>query len=342
MSPAKAPHLMRTLHLHIGTHRTATSSVQAFLHANGPALMRRGILYPFGVKRHVVQMNRLFAGQLPAADLAADLTTRADSRRQPVSQIILSDEDICMRRDLTPLAPLRETFDVKVIFALRRQDLWLESWYLQNVKWQWNPTLAHAAFPEFLARREEFHWADYAAYVDHLEAVFGRENVRLYVFEKAQMPQGPVAAFAAAAGIGDIAGLAPAPHANPSHSALVSEFMRRLPLDEAPPPVRGLFERACSALDAHLDKSPSEASPFLIDPETRAAILDRHAAGNARLARTYFGREALFLEPPPPADAPLARLALPDSPDALMDRLVAPFVRELIAQTRELTREAKA
>jgi hypothetical protein len=333
---------MRTLILHIGTHRTATSSVQAFLHANGPALLRRGILYPFGVKRHVVQMNRLFAGQVPAPALAADLTRRADSRRQRVDTIILSDEDICTRRDLAPLAPLRETFDVKVVFALRRQDLWLESWYLQNVKWQWNPTLAHATFAEFLARREEFHWADYAAYVDHLEAVFGRGNLRLYVFEKAQMPAGPVAAFAAAAGIGDIADLAPAPHANPSHSALMSEFMRRLPLDEAPPTVRGMLERACSAVDAGLAKSPAEASPLLIDPETRAAILARHAAGNARLAERYFGRAALFLEPPPPADAPLARLALPDSPEALMERLVAPFVRELIAQTRDLTREAKA
>ncbi len=326
---------MRTLVLHIGTHRTATSSVQAFLHANGPALLQRGILYPFGVKRHVVQMNRLFDGKVPAAELAADLTRRADSRRQPVHTIILSDEDICMRRDLTPLAPLRDSFDVKVVFALRRQDLWLESWYLQNVKWQWNPTLAHATFPEFLARREEFHWADYAAYVDHLETVFGPENLRLYVFEKAQMPQGPVAAFAAAAGIGDVAGLAPAPHANPSHSPLVSEFMRRLPLDEAPPPVRGMLERACSALDAALAKAPEEASPWLIDPATRAAILERHAPGNAALARRHFGREALFLEPPPPPDAPLARLALPADPEALMDRLVAPFVRELIAQARE-------
>jgi hypothetical protein len=326
---------MRTLYLHIGTHRTATSSIQAFLHANFSAPGQRGVLYPLGVKRHVGLMNAIFSGQRTVDDVARDLDRRAGARRSPVQSLILSDEDICTRRDLSVLAGLRAFFNVKVVFCLRRQDLWLESWYLQNVKWQWNPNLSHISFDAFLDCRDEFHWADYRRYVDHLEQVFGQGNVLLSVFERGQMPAGPVAAFCELVGIGVLDGLTAPPHSNSSHSPLVSEFMRRLPLDEAPPAVRGMLERACAAVDEALEKTPEEASPLLMPHDRRRAILDEHAEGNAALARRYFGRDRLFLDPLPPADATVARLALPADSEALMTRLVAPFVRAVTDQIRE-------
>lgn len=329
-------HSMRKLFLHIGTHRTATSSIQDFLHANLQPLQKQGVFYPFGVKRHFALVNRIFQDRprafapLDAADLAEDLTRRADKRPETIRSIILSDEDIVMRRDLTPLRGLRERFDVKVVFFLRRQDLWLESWYLQNVKWQWDPSLCHLTFADFMARADDFHWIDYAGYIRHLEAVFGRENILLQVFEKDQMPQGPVEAFCQRVGI-ESRELKPAPHANSSNSPLISEFMRNLPLDEAPVAYRAQLESACARLDAKLDKSPEEASPFLLDADTRATVLDHYAAGNAWVAERYFDRDRLFLMPLPPQDAPVARMALPDGSADLIQRLVAPFLRELIA-----------
>ena len=326
---------MRTLYLHIGTHRTATSSIQAFMLANCDLLPARGILYPYKTARHLGLFNGLFSGRREVGEVAQDLSSRADKRQHPVHSIVLSDEDVCMRRDLSRLAEFRSHFNVKVIFALRRQDLWLESWFLQNIKWQWNKDLSHCTLAEFLAQRESFHWADYNRYVTHLEDLFGIENVLPYVFEKAQMPGGPVAAFARLIGLEDLTGLAPAPHVNSSHSPMVSEFMRCMPLDDAPPHYRALLEKACWMLDRTLVKSAADSSSLLIDPETRAAIMAEYAAGNSALAQRHFGREALFLDPMPAPDAALAPMVLPADSYALMRDYVEPMIRGLIAQNME-------
>lgn len=337
---------MRTLYLHIGTHRTATSSTQKFLYMNQKALLARGFLYPFNTARHLPQFNQLFGDKIEVGAFAEDLDARAARRGREaqavggIHSVVLSDEDVCMRRDLSRLAGLRQNFDVKVVFALRRQDLWLESWYLQNIKWQWNRSLSHCTLDEFLARRAEFFWADYDRYVRHLEEVFGRENVLLYVFEKEQMPDGPVAAFCRMIGLDDLSGLEPAPHANSSYSTWVSEFMRLLPLDEAPAHYRSQLERACGALEATLTAGGRQSSTLLIDHARRQEILAEHAAGNAALAQRYFDREALFLAPVPGPEAPLARMELPADTTVLMRDYVAPFVRGLIAQNRERPAQA--
>ena len=327
---------MRKLLLHIGAHRTATSSIQSFLHLNADALIDRGVLYPFGVKRHLKQANAVFSGELPAAVLAETLVKRAESKGKPIDTVILSDEDICMRTDLSVFKGLSSQFDIKVVFSLRRQDLWLESWYLQNIKWQWNRSLSHITLDEFMVRRAEFFWVDYHRYVGHLETVFGRDNVVLGVFERGQMPGGPVAAFCRMAGIGEIAGLTAAPHINSSHSALISEVMRCLPLDEAPPSFRATLEQACAAVDRRLDKTPEEESTLLLGHDQRAELLAQYAPGNAAIAQRYFGRDQLFLDPLPPVDAAIGALELPATGREMMDRILAPMIWELIQTQKAL------
>ena len=176
--------MKRTLYLHVGVHRTATSAIQRFLLKNSANLQERGFFHPYRVPRHFLLMNNIFSKEISVQAAAADIAARADSKKHPVHSITISDEDICMRRDLSPLAEFRAHFDVKVVCFLRRQDLWIESWYQQNVKWQWNKRLAHLTFAEFLAQRGEFFWINYDERLRHLGAVFGAENVICRAFEK--------------------------------------------------------------------------------------------------------------------------------------------------------------
>ena len=328
---------MRTLYLHIGTHRTATSSIQAFLHGNFRNLITKGFLYPLGAKRHIVLANKLLSGAVDAAAVGADLEKRASDKPNEIHSLILSDEDICMRRNLSRLKGFSKHFNVKVVYALRRQDLWLESWYLQNVKWQWNPELCHLTLDEFLGRQADFHWIDYNGYVAHLEEVFGRENVIPYVFEKEQMPEGPVMHFCNVVGLTDRAGFNPPQHSNSSLSPLISEFMRCLPLDEAPAPYRSVLEAACTQVDDSL--SGNRTSALILNAVQRAEILETHEAGNRALARRYFGRDELFQAPLPAPDAPVASMNLPADSYELMQEFVTPLVRELISEYKK--REAK-
>ncbi len=326
---------MRKLYIHVGTHRTATSSIQSFLNDNAQELRKQGVLRPYGARRHFAVINRLFQDRgkdfapLEVSDMAQELDQRAETREGDIHSIIISDEDIVMRRDLTRLAALRDTFDVKVVLFVRRQDLWLESWYMQNVKWQWDGSICHLTFAEFMARQDSFHWIDYDTCTAHLEEVFGRENVLVQVFEKDQMPNGPVEAFCSLVGIDQTTLPVAPPHTNSSLSPLMTEFMRHLPLDQMKPPVRLHFERACMRVDNSISKSSEETVPLLLRPKERKRVMARFKYGNIRVARRYFGRDELFLEPMPADDAVLARLSLPADSNEVMTRLVAPLIREL-------------
>ncbi len=325
--------MARTLYLHIGSHRTATTSIQSFLLRNFEALIAQGCLLPFRKPRHFEMINAIFAGERKIDKVAEQLHERADSKapEAEITRLILSDEDISMRRDISVLGEFRNHFDVKVVYSLRRQDLWLESWYFQNIKWQWNPSLSHCTFQEFLDRRDEFHWIHYDRYVRHLEEVFGAENIILNVFEKGQMPDGPVAAFCRATGNEALIGATPEPHVNFSMSAAMVEFARHLPMDELAPPQRELLRRALEAVDRDILGHAGKQSERLMPLDLRQAILSEYEAGNSALAARHFNRDALFLDPLPEADAPLAQLVIPQNSQDLIAQFVAPLLRQMAA-----------
>lgn len=317
--------------LHIGVHRTATSSLQTFLRTNWTALQRQGILYPYGVKRHFALVNALFSGRTTAQEAAQELIGRATSKTPIPHTILLSDEDISMRADLTALAALKEHFDVHVIYALRRQDRWLESWYLQNIKWQWDPILSHLTFEEFLNQIGLFHWIDYDRYVTMLEQTFGADHVKIFAFDRPQMPDGPIAKFAEVAGF-DISRMQLTPAQNQSLMPMVSEFARCLPLDQAPDKFRNKLTDALFAVEAALTAGQPGGSDLLMDHATRTRIMADYAEGNARLARRHLGQDALFLEPMPAPDRPIAERSLPADSYAVIEQFMAPFVLDLIRQ----------
>jgi hypothetical protein len=340
-----------SLIFHIGAHRTATSAVQQYLHDNIPALKQLGFLYPFMTRRHVHMINQLFNGARSPQQVSADLMERIKAHDMDLHSVVLSDEDICMRQDISLLAEFRNKFSVKVVFSLRRQDLWLESWYLQNIKWQWNPRLSHCTLQEFLRMREEFHWIHYDRYVRHLEKVFGRENVILTLYEPGQMPPGgAVQMFCDSIGLQPTADFSSPARVNPSFSPQVSEFMRCLPLDAAPEKYRAMLTAACAEIDSQtrLQKGAAQGgqggqgTPLLIPHAQRRGIMAKYARGNRALARRYFDRETLFLDPLPDPATPLTEMGLPGDSYQLMAEYVAPLLQAMITRRRKETGRKKA
>lgn len=318
---------MRRLYVHIGNHRTGTTSIQEFMYAHREALWDRGILYPNATRRHLGLIDGIFE-KGNAAKIAADLEQKAASR--DCHTIVMSDEDVCKRGDLRPLAALGERFEVRPVFFLRRQDLWLESWFSQNVKWQWDAELAHMPWDAFLAGRERFHWIDYDRTVVRMEETFGADRVELAVFDRELMPEGPVAAFARIVGIEDPASFGKLPTLNYGYSPMMSEVMRRLPLDAAQPPLRGRINGACESVDRAWQRAHGKLPKRIMDPAVRGEVMAGFESGNARLARRRFGRDALFAEALPGPETPWAPAALPGGEDRLMDEIVAPLLAELI------------
>jgi len=332
----------RRLILHIGAHRTATSALQTYLHDNFQPLKTQGVLYPFRVRRHLKLMNQIFAEKRELQDTAKIITTRADAHTEDIHTVVLSDEDICLRKDLSLLGQFRDTFDVKVVFTLRRQDIWLESWFLQNVKWQWNEKLSHCSLDEFLAMREDFHWIHYDRYVRHLEQVFGKENIILNIHEKQQMQGGPIETFCNSIGLTNTKSFAAPAHMNESFSPKISEFMRCLPLDEASAHYRNTLTSACAGISHTLDGGNKKQSERIIAHADRIALMQKYQDGNRALAQRYFDRDQLFFDPLPDADAPLADMTLPTNSYQLMEQFVAPLLRAIILDRAELSKDSSA
>lgn len=331
--------MKRTLYLHIGVHRTATTSIQRVLNLNAAALRDRGYLLAYGVARHFKLVNALYNRDLRVADAASELNAQAEAAEavgQPIRALLISDEDICTRPDLDRLARLGEYFDLKVILVMRRQDLWIESWYRQNVKWQWNAELAHLTFDAFLSRRDQFGWIDYDRLTRHLIKRFGAAALIPLIYEPGQMADDPVATFCAAIGLADSAGLRHLPYAlNASPSPLMCEFMRTLPLDEMPDRYRQKIEKACTKADWYVKRGSGPQSPYYMDAATRAKLLADYAPGNAAVAARHFGRADLFREPLPDAGVALAPRQLPADSYATIETFVAPMLRALISNMIE-------
>ncbi|MEI6099754.1 MAG: hypothetical protein WCS20_15970, partial [Alphaproteobacteria bacterium] len=138
-------------------------------------------------------------------------------------------------------------------------------------------------------------------------------------------------------GLTDLSGLAPPAQINSSYSPSVAEFVRLLPLDEAPEKYRGRLETAIKQVDRGMEQQPGQRATLLMDYRTRMDIIALHAPGNAAVARRYFGRDQLFTEPLPTLDAPLAQMVLPQDSTVLMQDYVAPMVRGLIKQFMDAT-----
>lgn len=322
--------MKRKLILHIGAHRTATTALQNYLLANFHNVQREGFFYPYKIARHQKLMGKLFHGVRKPESVAEDLNARADKREHAIHSIILSDEDICMRRDLSILSQFRQWFDVKIVFTLRRQDTWLESWFFQNIKWQWNTHLSHCTFEEFLGKRKEFHWIQYNRYLKRMEKLFGKENIILNIHEKAQMAGGPIDTFCDSIGLLNHEGFHASTHVNESFSPTISEFMRCLPLDQAPEPYRDILVKALAKINNRLSDGQSRQSERLMSFDQRAALMAEYDRENRAVAQRYFGRNELFLEPLPSKDTSLASMQLPTDSYVLMQDLVAPLLQEII------------
>ncbi|HEX5467583.1 MAG TPA: hypothetical protein VFW80_00890 [Gaiellaceae bacterium] len=149
----------RTLILHIGLHKTATSYLQNILSARRHDLLREGVLYPTtGEAAGTVTFTTREGAQSGHA-----LLTRTRADRNLVSELVdeipdtaptvlVSSEDFTLPRTSAEehLSRFGAFGRVQVVLVLRRQDAWIESYYKQNVD-QYG-RFETRSFDEFLAQ----------------------------------------------------------------------------------------------------------------------------------------------------------------------------------------------
>ena len=308
--------------IHAGIHRTGTTSLQRFLADNRAALAARGVVYPGEATNHQGLAWALKRGESGAGEVLA-LIEAARAETAGVETVVLSGEDFAIHTDLRWLREVAARHETQAVFYLRRQDHWVMSWYNQHVKWPFDRRKSQMDPAAFLAGIEDFYWLDYQVLLGRWRAVLGPGRVRVRVVERGQV-EDVSDDFLDGLGVSRD-GLETPGRINDSLPVHVLEIARNLGLFEMK---GGRRTRVLNALRAGLaDRAPAATTVY--SPAERNGILERFAASNRAVAREVFGREALFLEPPPGPDAPWYRF--PDlSREELLRDWMAPVIREIL------------
>jgi hypothetical protein len=241
---------MNTVYLHIGTHKTGSTAVQAFAARFQGDLQARGLLYPeagrprvkrFASGHHLLPWSRMeHVNWKPAwGDRAAEPVRvwddlREELERSACDRALISTEEFDVLDDegVGFVAHRLEGLDVEVICYLRRLDEFLQSYYATEV-------LYHGE-----TRDLDAYMQDTRTTLDHFELVerwrrhFGQANVRIGFYAKSGLRNGDIVAdLFEQAGI-DVAGIGDTKRARfvnwGAPSAQTIETIRRLNERRAP------------------------------------------------------------------------------------------------------------
>lgn len=225
--------MIKKIFLHIGSHKTGTSSIQQFLKRNQKRLKNHQSIYYFNFKSRPFEfcrkdhMNQFLWFQVNRLEELQDIAE---------DYVIISNEDfswINLEEDIKQLALKLYQYanEVEVIVYLRRQEALAISHKQQGAKGG-QAMIAYGHEPQALP--SEF--SPYAnAYLNFYEKInkwskaFGEESITVRIFEKDNLYNGDaVEDFAQVVGIKNYDKLRPANHVNESIARIPQLFLHQI------------------------------------------------------------------------------------------------------------------
>jgi hypothetical protein len=288
--------MKKCLYLHIGTPKTATTSIQSFLFQNGNFLAAQGYIYPkTGIQYNAHHtLGNLFRHspldwikvQKPDSEsLKSDIKKEVLASR--CSNVIMSTESFFHAGILIERIPeFFEDFCVKIVVVLRQPDGWIESALRDDLK-----TGQYAGTAEdYIATRVQF--VDYNAQIAPWAKVFGKDNIIVQTFEPGQASIPEEHRFLNLIGAKILPGMSIPERENDRLSqdclAFLGMMKEKRRISEKHFHFFGVLQNY-SRLHPDLPEHRS-----MLSPQQRAYINSRVAAGNREIAQTYLGRDHLF------------------------------------------------
>lgn len=299
---------MKTLYIHIGTHKTATTSIQHFLYNNGEVLNKKGYIYPdYGFIYPYVgpHRNGLFLG-LPYIDHHGvrhkDKEIRFYNRGMEITHelfktydnIILSNERLWMDFYKGQQALLRKVIEdsrsynyrIVLIIYLRRQDQFIESYWNEHVK---SNVVENRPLQEYI---NSFRYLDYYKVLNDFGDLIGDENIKVRRFSDAVSGDGILSDFMSQIGLQltdeynvnmDDA------EKNPSLFGNVTEIKRRINQTE------GLTKNDAAFIKNAMWLSSDTSRKFYpcseLSEEDRADLLDKYEQSNKMIVDRFIKDE---------------------------------------------------
>ncbi len=343
----------KTLYIHIGSPKTGSTALQNFFALNEKQLGKKGLYYP-KYKRYDVVNNHLYFSQLVVKSGMKRGRVITSKDRQKAKRkvynylkrvaldagtrhsILLSGEEMFFARDLSTLEDVRSMFSsVKIIIYLRRQDQFLQSFYLQGYK----KGKIREPIREHTYLVDKF-WLDYLARLETWAEIFERKNIIVRPFEKKQFYQDNLFSdFLHNTMNLELTGDLVIPEREQSNLRVdidIYETMQLINSFDLPrKELRKLIDRLQS-FPATGEKSNTQHA--LLSPLECHEIIKRFEAGNCEIARNYLCQpeNPLFLDPYPDLTPPES-----PQPEYSAERVARVLLWLLIGMQKEVSWHAK-
>lgn len=294
---------MKTLHFHIGSHKTATTALQNALAANADLLAARGLLYP--------KSGRYFSGHHPLALQLRDPALRdqpldalgdwpallAEIEASAAQQVLLSSENFEWVQDLSRLQGLSHRFRLRVIFYMRSPPSYLESFYNQLVK---DLKTREARPLETYLCEHGLFFLDNDRLLQRWSAAFGPQALQVRLYQRGRSPQALLDHFFKALG-----GRLPPELALPQLPALQKislppdalEYLRLRNLHQAPTGGQHRITMTLAQIAQEHPEALQRTRAGLLSLAAQQNLIRRFAAGNLRVARHYLGAARAPFDP---------------------------------------------
>ncbi|WP_226662002.1 glycosyltransferase [Microbulbifer aggregans] len=291
--------------VHIGATKTGSTYIQHFFEKNRPALLRAGVWFPeVGLFWQPTRPHKQ-AGHAGFADAAVKslpglrdyIEAGLALMEGRVHTIVLSSEAFFLNQRAHCIAEYFSGYSVEMVAYLRRQDEWANAQYCEFVA---GGAVGRVDIPfgEWLERPITQRRLDYRVPLSEWSDIIGVENVKVRIFEKAQLhDSGLLADFAETCRLPILLDL-PEPEADDRNSARLSAAHVELVRVFNSRPFRdneayfNFIEEVTRGLQEwRAEQGLPMPKPWVISNEVASKIMRDAEAVNREVAKTYLGRE---------------------------------------------------
>lgn len=297
---------MKKLYLHVGMPKTGTSALQLFFAKNRERLYEDGICYPeLDAPVRVEEKPRRFGGNaIDFVVFSREVEDMSKETRQFFEDICKKlqdcDKDILLSYEglfgcnVKVYKNFKDRgFDVKVIVYLRRQDLWGESAWNQEVK---KGDYTNSCF-EYVQKKD--YVCDYYKKLTEIAAVVGKDNIIVSVYESGEGRQEDIfTTFLNILGIHNTENYQKDTYQ--VNLSLAANFVEIKRIFNSIPNGVTFMESMKEILEEGkkyaLANEKTVHAPSFLSKEERLAIIEKYHESNTMLARDFLGRDFLFDE----------------------------------------------
>ncbi len=295
----------KTIFLHIGSHKTATTTIQFNVNNQRDRLLTYGYLYPEscvvgeGGHHNIAWQLRDARRYSPAYSTIEDLLTEIENT--VASKIIISSEELLRitHAQTQHLARYLEPYNVKIIVYLRRQDLFLQSQWVQLLKMGWK-------LPDFETWIADKmypwpHLLDYKVSLGEWAQIFGPEHIVVRPFESSQLDSDIVTDFLRICGVDCSYQQQPTQSVNitPGYKTIAFVQLLTASLPDLAGKLRSeiYVPQVVVTILAHAKENGwNNNNVNVLTEELHEQIMQPYRESNRQVAQTYLSQDELFIE----------------------------------------------